>query len=185
MALAGKIETERLTIRAPRPGDGEVINTAIVESFRELKPWMPWAQRLPSVEESEGFVLEAQQRFLARDDLALLLFRKKDGYFIGASGLTRIDWSVPKFEIGYWCRSSLAGNGLISEAVAGITEFAFEELAAQRVEIRVDDQNQRSWRIPERLGFNLEGIARCDALNASGEGLRNTRIYSMISQDRK
>ena len=180
-SLPNHFETQRLLIRAPSPGDGVVVNTAIVESFKELKAWMPWSQKLPSAQETEAFVQEAHARYLAREDLALLLLRKKDGYFVGASGLTRIDWSVPKFEIGYWCRTSLAGHGLISEAVKAITRFAFEELSARRVEIRVDDKNSKSWRVPERLGYALEGIARCDALDAAGGATRNTRVYSMIS----
>ena len=32
-------------------------------------------------------------------------------------GLHRIDWAVPKFEIGYWARTSHAGRGYITEDV--------------------------------------------------------------------
>jgi len=46
-------ETERLTIRSPMPGDGEELQAAVVESIDNLRPWMPWADHIPTVEEEE------------------------------------------------------------------------------------------------------------------------------------
>ena len=72
---------------------------------------------------------------------------------VGSSGLQGIDWEVPKFEIGYWCRTSFTGRGYITEAVRGITAFAFEALGARRVEIRCDSRNHPSVRVAQRAGF--------------------------------
>src|SRR5688572_13069207 len=98
------IETERLLIRSPRPGDGPSIDEAIRESFAELNPWMPWARTLQTPEETETFIRHAAANFIRRDVLPLLLFRKADGRYMGGSGMHNIDWSVPRFEIGYWLR---------------------------------------------------------------------------------
>ena len=175
-------ESRRLEIRAPRFGDGSEINAAIRDSFAELHEWMPWARELPTVEQSEEHCRLSRSRFLSREDLQLLLFLKETGTLIGSSGLHRIDWSVPKFEIGYWVRSQYAGRGLIREAVETITRFAFRELDASHVEIRVDPLNERSWKIPEKLGFHLEGVLRNDDRDAHGN-LRDTRIYAMTVED--
>ena len=113
----------------------------------------------------------------------LLLFLKGTDTLVGSSGLHRINWQVPKFEIGYWVRRRFQGKGYISEAVVGITQFAFDVLGARRVEIRVDDRNKRSWRIPERLGFSLEAILQNDERDVDGN-LRNTRIYARVKMDR-
>ena len=83
------------------------------------------------------------------------------------------------FEIGYWCRKRFQRQGYITESTEAITKFAFEVLGAKRVEIRVDPNNVRSRRIPERLGFELEGTLRNDALSTSGE-LRNTLVFAKI-----
>jgi RimJ/RimL family protein N-acetyltransferase len=136
---------------------------------------------MPSIEETEEHCRQARARFLLRDDFQLLLFLKDSDLLVGCSGLHRIDWTVPKFEIGYWCRTSLTGKGLISEAVHTITVFAFDVLDAHRVEIRSDNKNQRSYRIPEKLGFVLEGTIRNDGRNSKGE-LRDTRIYSILNK---
>lgn len=172
-------DTDRLTIRGPLPGDGRELNAAIAETIDDLRPWMPWAQAVPAEEESEENIRQAYVDFLARRDLRLNLYLKGTGVFVGGSGLHRIDWNIPKFEIGYWCRRRFVGQGYISEAVQGITRFAFETLGARRVEIRCDARNDRSRKVAERAGYTLEGILRNDAL-ATGGDLRDTLIFAMI-----
>jgi len=162
-------ESKRLTIRAPLPGDGTELNTAVRETFDDLKIHMPWAKEIPTVEESEARVRRARCDFLSREDLWLLLFLKGRNTLVGSSGLHRINWDVPKFEIGYWCRKNFQRQGYITESTEAITKFAFEVLGAKRVEVRCDPQNVRSRRIPERLGFQLEGTLRNEARTPSGE----------------
>ncbi|MCK6073788.1 GNAT family N-acetyltransferase [Paenibacillus silvae] len=60
------IQTERLTIRAPRWGDGKEMNEAIRESAEQLRPWMPFAESIPSIEESEIVVRKARLKFMDR-----------------------------------------------------------------------------------------------------------------------
>ena len=175
-------ESDRLTIRAPHPGDGAEINAAVRETFDDLKVWMPWAQQMPTLEESETFVRRAQCQFLAREELTLFLFLKGTNTMVGSSGLHRLDWDIPKFEIGYWCRKRFQGQGYITESTEAIAQFAFETLGAKRVEIRCDSKNVRSQRIPDRLGFKLEGTLRNDSLSPSGE-LRDTLVFAKIKEN--
>jgi len=176
-------DTDRLTLRGPLPGDGVKVRTAVLESQAELKPWMPWAVDVPTEEEYEARVREGQLDFLARKDLWLMLFLKETDTLIGGSGLHRIEWSVPKFEIGYWVRTGFGGQGYITEAVAAITDFAFDSLGARRVEIRCDAKNVRSAAVPQRLGFSHEGTLRCEARDHVGGELRDTLIFARVRPD--
>lgn len=176
-----EFETERLTIRGPLPGDGAEMQAAIVESIDELRPWMPWATIIPTPEESETRLRQKQLDFLARKDLQLLLFLKGTHTLVGSSGLHRINWDVPKFEIGYWVRTPFARQGYITEAVAGISDFAFQQLGAKRVEIRCDAQNMRSAAVPRRLGFMHEGTLRFDDVDHITGELRDTMIFAKIT----
>ncbi|UAL50903.1 GNAT family N-acetyltransferase [Metabacillus dongyingensis] len=175
-----EITTERLCIRAPRPGDGKEVNAAINESMNELKPWMPFAQKPPTLEETEANIRQSCAKFILREDLRLLIFNRKKGHFIGSTGFHRMDWDVPKVEIGYWISTKYAGKGYMTEAVEALTLFAVKEFGAKRVEIRCDPENIRSRRIPEKLGFILEGVLRQDDVSADGMSLRNTCVFSKI-----
>ncbi len=114
----------------------------------------------------------------------LLLLLKGTETLVGSSGLHRMDWEVPKFEIGYWCRTRFAGQGYVTEAVQGITDFAFDKLEARRVEIQCDTLNKASARVAEKAGYRLEGTLRNDQASTSGD-LRDTFIYSLIPSDRR
>ncbi len=175
-------ETQRLLIRSPLPGDGPELHAGVNESLGELTPWMPWPKEHRTVEDSEASVRRARARFVAREDLMLLLLLKGTETLVGSSGLHRIDWDVPKFEIGYWCRTRFAGQGYVTEAVRGITAFAFEALGARRLEIRCDSRNLPSARVAERAGFRLEGELRNNELDTGGH-LRDTLVYAMIPEE--
>ena len=172
-----EIETPRLILRAPHPDYAQKMNDAIRESIDELRPWMEWAQRAPSLEESREQQEAARKHFLDREDLQLILFYRDR--LVGGSGLHRIRWSVPAFEIGNWVRTSDAGQGYVTEAVEAIETLAFNQLGARRVEIRTDTRNVRSRKIPERLGYDLEGVLRHDCLDAQGLP-RSTAVYAKI-----
>ena len=175
-------ETERLTIRGPLPGDGVRVRTAVLESHTELKEWMPWAMEISTEEEYETRVRQGQLRFLSREDLWLMLLLKGTDIVIGGSGLHRIEWSVPRFEIGYWVRTTYGGQGYITEAVAGITAFAFEQLGANRVEIRCDALNVRSAAVPQRLGFVHEATLVNESRHHLTNALRDTMIFAKTSR---
>ncbi|KYD10211.1 GNAT family N-acetyltransferase [Heyndrickxia sporothermodurans] len=175
-----EFSTERLVIRMPRAGDGKVVYDAIMASINELKPWMPFAQKEQSEQDVELNIRSSYISFLKREDLRLLVFLKETGEFIASSGLHRIDWSIPKFEIGYWIDSRFSGKGYMTEAVKGIADFAFRELGARRVEIRCDEKNVKSRAIPERLEFTLEGILKNDDVSPDTNELRDTCIYAKI-----
>jgi len=173
-------DSARLTIRVPRPGDGPGVNTAIVDSLDTLRPSMPWAQIAPTPEESEANCRKARAEFELRRDITLRLYLKGTATVVGSSGLHWIDWEVPKFEIGYWVGKRFEGRGYATEAVRAIATFARERLGARRLEIRCETRNDRSRRVAERAGFELEGIHRHDGRDFAG-ALYDTCIYALVA----
>jgi RimJ/RimL family protein N-acetyltransferase len=180
-----RIETERLYIRPCQPGDGPDVHQAIESSLAELKLWLPFAEKVESQDEVETGVRESFAKFVKREDFRLHIYRKEDNAFIGSTGLHRIDWSLPKFEIGYWIRTDETKKGYMTEAVTRLVSFAVEHYGAKRVEIRCDPLNENSRKIPERLGFVLEGILRNDGWDTTKENLRDTCVYSILPQEWK
>ncbi len=176
-----ELRTERLVIRSPREADAPGLRLAIAESIDALRLWMPWAQAVPALEESQANCKKAVTAFKEGRDHRLHLFLKDPLTFIGCSGLHDIDWRVPKVEIGYWVRTSYSGKGYITEAIREITRYAIEELGMNRVEIRMSAGNTKSRAVPERLGFTFEGQLRNDDRHVDGT-LRDTCIYARIRE---
>jgi ribosomal-protein-serine acetyltransferase len=177
MDIEPSFESERMVLRAPRAGDGVAIYEATVESLDALRPWMPWVHGELSADVSEKSVRRAMAHWILREDLRFSMYEKNTGRFLGGTGLHRPSWDDRRFEIGYWIRTSEANKGYVTEAVRALTAWAFDQLSAQRVEIRMDARNERSWRVAERAGFSLECVLARDrrALDAVQS---DTRIYA-------
>lgn len=173
-------ESERLLIRSPQPGDGRVMRQAVLESQEHLALWMPWAMKIDDELVYEALMRKKYVQFLSREDMQMLLFLKGTNTLIGSSGLHRLDWSVPKVEIGYWIHPSYQGHGYVTEAVQAITTFSFETLGAKRVEIRCDADNDRSAAVARRAGFTLEGILRHESRHHLTNDLLDTMIFARV-----
>ena len=176
------LETERLILRAPRPGDGQLVFEAVAETLDDLRRWpasLPWALAEPSPDVSEVFCRHGCAAWITKTDLPMLVFLKEGNVLVGGSGLHSLDWTVPKFEVGYWMRRRMQGRGLATEAVIAVTEFAQSTLGARRIEILSDAENAGSRRVAERAGYVLEGIQRSNRIAPDGE-LRDTCIYAAV-----
>jgi RimJ/RimL family protein N-acetyltransferase len=177
------IVTPRLILRPPQPGDGAELNAAILESFDDLQIWMPWADHKPSLEESEENVRRAYAKWILREDLRIHIFDRATGKLAGSSGLHRINWELPSFEIGYWLRKSFVGKGYVTESTNALTRYAFDHLRAKRVELRCNSKNERSLAVFKRLGFEYEGCLRSNDTHANAGNVetRDTLIYSRLT----
>jgi RimJ/RimL family protein N-acetyltransferase len=175
-------ETQRLILRPPSPNYAETIQDAIEETFKDLQLWMSWAAQMQSLEETRGFLKVAESSYYKGEDFAVLAFLKQTGEFVLSTGLHPRNWTVPKFEIGYWCRSTKQGQGFTTEAIRALTDIAFREMAANRVEIRCDARNIRSRRVAELAGYRLEAELRSDD-RANDGSLRDTVIYVLLAED--
>ena len=178
--LPEELLTPRLILRVPTLADGPALNRAVRDSFTELSEWMEWAVEPQTLEESEEFCTESREKWQEDREFPVLMILKENGTLIGGCGYPNLDWEVPKFEIGYWCHTAHVGHGFVSEATYALTRLAFDEFDAARVELRMDDRNERSWRVAERLGFELEAVIHADSRTKPG-GLRDTRIYALFN----
>jgi RimJ/RimL family protein N-acetyltransferase len=179
--IAAELHTDRLLLRPPRPGDGARVHEAVVETLDALRAWpasLPWAMAPPSVAASETFCRESAAAFLKRSELVYLAFDSRDS-LVAACSLHGIHWSIPKFELGFWCRSGRQRQGLASEAASALVRHAFESLGAKRVEAFPDEANAGSRGVCEAAGLELEGVLRNERVTPSGEQ-RNTCVYAAI-----
>lgn len=180
--LPDTIQTERLQLTILKPGDGAPITEVIETSFDELNKWMPWCKELPKADAIEDFCRQTAANFAARgtsfDFVATL---PESGEIIGAAGFARIVWDVPLVEIGYWIGNAHAGKGYATEITKALIEYAFNEMKAVRVEIRMDARNTASERVAIKAGARHEGTFHADARDNAGQ-LRDTKLYAVLAE---
>jgi RimJ/RimL family protein N-acetyltransferase len=173
------LEGQQVTLRPWRRGDGRGLWDAIDSSREHLLPWMPWVEANQNPDDAEEYAIRAGARWQLREDLAVGIFERETGRVLGGSGLHRIDWTIRRFEIGYWVRADAEGRGYVRETVQLLTNLAFDALDACRVEVRMDVANVRSRNVPERLGFTLEATLH-QALAAPDGRPMDVHVFSLL-----
>lgn len=182
LEIPEEIVGERVLLRPYRAGDGDALWDAVDSSREHLKQWMPWAEKHDSPTTSEAVVRRLGATWQLRDDMTYGIWDKQTAELLGGTGLHRIDWNVPRFEIGYWIRKSAEGKGYITESTRLLCGFAFEVLKARRVSILCDSRNHRSAAVPKRLGFIQEGLLRNECVDTVGN-LRDTLIFGITDTE--
>ncbi|MGH2487248.1 MAG: GNAT family N-acetyltransferase [Ktedonobacterales bacterium] len=182
LPIAEELRGEQVVVRAYRLEDAEALREAVAESRDRLRPWMPFADEHQTIEETRDFIIRCQANWLMRHGFTMGVFDIQTGRLLGGSGYTPRDWDVLSFEIGYWLRAGAEGHGYITESTRLITDYLFDHLDAQRVQILCDARNARSAAVPMRLGFPREALLRHYTRAVDG-ALEDTLIFAMIPSD--
>jgi ribosomal-protein-alanine N-acetyltransferase len=81
-------------------------------------------------------------------------------------------------ELGYWLGCDYWGRGIATQAIMGVTAWAFEALDLQRVFAQPYADNLASCRALQKAGFALEGTLRHSAIK---DGVvRDQRLYARV-----
>jgi len=84
-------------------------------------------------------------------------------------------------ELGYVVASAARGRGVATAALGLLTDWALEELGAERLELRISVDNVASKRVAERCGYVRDGVLRSLYVK---EGLReDTEVWSRLPGD--
>lgn len=149
---------ERTEVRLLRAEDADSLYDVTVANRDWLAPWMSWMDRVIDVSDTYAFLRASEKE--AYEHTAFKAGIWQEGALIGCIDLHQIDWLNGSARIGYWLDEAHTGRGIMTRAVHLLTEYAFEALDLHRIEIHVATENHRSRRIPERLGFEHEGVLR-------------------------
>jgi RimJ/RimL family protein N-acetyltransferase len=163
-----KIETSRLIIRCYEPSDAIQMQKVIAESKEHLMTYMAWAKHEPeTVDQKLVRIRDMRGKFDLDQDYTLGIFEKNTGNYIGSSGFHKR--SDPNcLEIGYWISASNEGKGYITESTKALTKVGFDHLEIDRIEIKHHPSNIKSEAIPQKLGYECEGITKRRIQNSEG-----------------
>jgi len=140
--------------------------------YRQLPAVYDWITTAP--EDQSAFT----EYFADPHRRAVTLAVEHDGLVIGDLYLNLEDaWAQTEVkeaargvqaEIGWAFDPSCGGQGLATEAAAGMMEICFVRLGLRRVIANCFADNTPSWRLMERLGMRRESHAISESLHRSG-----------------
>jgi RimJ/RimL family protein N-acetyltransferase len=151
-----EVHTERLVLRGFREDDLD--EWAAISADSEVTRW---------VGDPDGLSREDAWRKMAyfvghwalRGYGQWALVERDTGELVGRAGLLRPE-AWPGLEVGWLVARTHWGRGFAPEAGRATLEWAREELGADHVVSLIEDDNDRSARVAEKLGMSVEGRTR-------------------------
>jgi RimJ/RimL family protein N-acetyltransferase len=123
----------------------------------EVRYWL-------SLSEAPELTLEDEEEWYERtraSDIDLVWMIEAEGEPLGTVGLHGIDERQGRATLGIFIGvKGRWAQGLGTEAIGHTLRFAFGELALRRVDLQVDEDNERGIRCYEKCGFQREGLLR-------------------------
>ncbi|MCB1333292.1 MAG: GNAT family N-acetyltransferase [Roseivivax sp.] len=180
-----RLETDRLTLRAPVHSDFNAWVALRQSSAEFLTPWEPtWSPDHLSRRAFTNRVYWARRSIASGSAVPLFLIRRDDGALIGAITLDHIRRGPAQTgTLGYWMGASFARQGYMREAVAALVHHAFDRMDLSRIEAACLPENAASRGLLERSGFKYEGVAQ-SYLQIDGRW-RTHVLYAMLRSDRR
>jgi ribosomal-protein-serine acetyltransferase len=98
---------------------------------------------------------------------------------VGQVMLARLQDDFTAAEFGYWIDEESEGRGIVTHCVAGLMDYAIDNMGIDRFIIGCAADNQRSSAIPKRLGYRL--LARVPDGELVGDFIYDRLIYEIGS----
>ncbi len=149
------LRTARLTLRRMRPSDyRDMYEYACLSDVTAYLLWYPHE----NADQTYRYLEALQTSYKRGDFYDWAVVWTETGKMIGTCGFTSFDHDHDRAEIGYVLNPGFWGHGIAPEAVSAILEFAFTELAINRVEAHFIEGNDRSFRVMQKCGMAFEGM---------------------------
>lgn len=139
-------------------GDAEEMFTLIVTSREHLDRWLRWSNTLQAEADVTDTITAAAAKQQAGIGFHLGIF--VHGALAGGAVCRDLLPLHRSAEIGYWLGHQYTGRGLATRATVRVIDYLIDERKLHRIEMQCASENVASRAIPERLGFQLEGIRR-------------------------
>ncbi len=149
------LETQRLMLRRMTVADAPALfNMLREEDVAQFSGRPPLRRMSGAVELVRSVGLE----FATRRSIRWGVCEFEQGPLVATVGLHHWDRFHRHIGIGFDVTRDRWGEGLASEAVAAVVEFAFTELQVNRIEAEIMAGNEGCLRVLERQGFEREGL---------------------------
>ena len=165
-----------LYLRPAAVADASALFGIINSERAYLREWLPFVDL--TLQQTDTALYLQMITNSTTDKVFVIVYQEA---IVGLIGFKSIDRYNKKLEIGYWLSEEQQGKGIMLRCCRRLLQYAFNELYMNRVQLKVGTGNYKSRKIPEKLGFTLEGIQRDgELLNGHHHDLE---VFSLLKRE--
>jgi N-acetyltransferase len=151
------LETPRVLLRVVKPEDHDTL-------LPLTKDKTIWQYFRNDLSDENGFKTWINKLLREKDEekrVPFVLIDKHTYEICGSASYLNISFPEKRLEIGsVWLGTAFMGTGVIRPVFFALLSFAFEVMKMERVEVRVDNLNERAKAAYLKVGMIPEGVLR-------------------------
>ncbi|OBZ07558.1 alanine acetyltransferase [Bacillus sp. FJAT-27264] len=152
-----QLKTERFILRRAEEKDRyDIFELYSKEAVAKYMPFIPFTSVENAISEMNWY----QKIFKEQSGLRWMIEDSESKKVIGTCGFLNYEKMHNRIEIGYDLNPDFWGKGIMTEVVKCIMHFGFLTMNVNKIEAKVEAENEASIRLMHRLGFHKEGVLR-------------------------
>ncbi|WP_054027749.1 GNAT family N-acetyltransferase [Bacillus sp. FJAT-28004] len=151
------LRTERVTLRKVEDKDrDDIFELYSNEAVVKYMPFTPFITAEEAINEMDWY----HEIFKAQSGLRWMIEHNESKKVIGTCGFLNYEKIHNRVEIGYDLTPRYWGKGIMTEVVKCIMHFGFLTMKVNKIEAKVEPENEASVQLMNKLGFHKEGVLR-------------------------
>jgi RimJ/RimL family protein N-acetyltransferase len=174
------LENERVLLRPLSLTDGSLLAHYVNE---EPELWKYSLVAINNVSDLANYIQTAIEARLNKTAYAFIVFDKLLNEYVGCTRFYDIQLNFQTTQLGYtWYSKKCWGTKLNANCKYLLLQFAFDQMAFERVEFRADNNNKRSIAAMQKMGCTIEGVLRNHLPKPNGSR-RDSIVLSILKQE--
>jgi len=174
------LENERVILRPLSLTDGSLLAHYVNE---EPELWKYSLVAINNTSDLANYIQTAIEARLNKTAYAFIVFDKLLNEYVGCTRFYDIQLNFQTTQLGYtWYSKKCWGTKLNANCKYLLLQFAFDQMAFERVEFRADNNNKRSIAAMQKMGCTIEGVLRNHLPMPNGKR-RDSIVLSILKQE--
>lgn len=165
-----KLQFNKYIIKSLDTSDGRGFFALVDKNRTRLEPYFPGTcHSTRTLVHTLDYMFQLDDKLVNKSYYPYVIIDAEKGCYAGFIDIKSIDWRIPKGEVGYFIDSAYEGLGIMSKALALVSDFVASTYGFRKLLSRAAPDNIGSCRVAEKAGFSLEGRLRNDFRINTGE----------------
>jgi len=164
------------------PKDGWTVCNFTVANEDRLKHYFPETLKQNLTPDlSNIFVKKKVKQFEAKEEFLFTLRENVSNKFVGLVYIKEVDWTTKQGEFAYCIDYTVEGKGLITQTVKQLSEYAFETLGLETLQIISHKSNIGSLKVAENNNYTWIKTLK-NEFTPPGEKPLNMELYELYKE---
>ena len=140
-----------MRLRPYRITDTERFFVAAVDSYEHVHRFGQWLRPDWKLQDAAGMIQARVEGWQEDTDFSFVIENPQSGAFLGDCGLSQVDRTNQRANLGYWTRTGWTGRGIASEAARLVAQWGLTTAGLHRIEILIAAGNAPSLGVARKV----------------------------------